>query len=65
MGTEVGASEDTMALFLGRVDYPLDSSPIWRYTAKDALHPPKIAAIDQLRKAIAETEKALQDKKKP
>ena len=65
LGTEVGASEDTMALYFGGVEYPLDSAPLWRYTAKDALHPPKIAAIDQLRKDIAETEKALQAKKKP
>ena len=65
MGTEVGATEDTVELYIGGVDYPLDSAPIWRYTAKDALHPPKIPALDQLRKAIAETEKALQQKQKP
>jgi len=65
VGTQVGASEDTVALYLGGVDYPLDSSPIWRYTAKDALHPPKIPAIDELRKAILETEKATQQKKNP
>lgn len=64
-GTEVGAAEDTVALYLGRVDHPLDSPSIWRYTAKDALHPPKIPAIDELRKAINETEKATQQKKKP
>jgi len=65
LGTEVGASEDTLELYLGSDDYPLDSAPIWRYTAKDALHPPKIPALEQLRKAISETEKATQQKKKP
>ncbi len=65
LGTEIGASEDTVELYLGGVEYPLDSSPIWRYSAKDALHPPKIPALDQLRKAIDETEKALQQKQKP
>lgn len=65
LGTEVGASEDTLALYLGGNDYPLDSPAIWRYTAKDALHPPKISGIEELRKAINETEKATQRKKKP
>jgi len=65
MGTEVSASEDTVALYLGRVDYPLDRPFIWRYTAKDALHPPKVSAIDELRKAFDETEKSAQRKQKP
>jgi hypothetical protein len=67
MGSEIGPSEDSVALYLGGIDrpYPLDSPSLWRYTAKDALHPPKIAAIDQLRKAIAESEKAQQQQKKP
>jgi hypothetical protein len=65
VGTEVGASEDAVELYFGGVDDPLDSPPVWRYTAKDALHPPKVPAIDQLRKAIDETDKALQQKKKP
>jgi len=59
------SSEDTVELYLGGVAYPLDSPSIWRYTAKDALQPPKVPAIDQLRKAINETEKALQQKHKP
>lgn len=65
LGTEVGASEDTLALYLGGNDYPLDSPAIWRYTAKDALHPPKVPGVEELRKAINETEKATQQKKKP
>ena len=65
MGTAVGASDDTLELYLGGVDYPVDNSPIWRYTAKDALRPPVVPAIDQLRKAFDETEKAAQRKQKP
>jgi hypothetical protein len=65
MGTEVGPSEDRLELYLGGVDYPLDHLPIWGYTAKDALNPPKIPALEEFRKAINETEKALQQKKKP
>ena len=64
-GTEIGASEDTLELYLGGKDYPLDSAPIWRYSAQNALHPPKVPGIDELRKAINETEKATQQKKKP
>ena len=65
MGTAVGASEDTVELYLGGVDYPLDNAPIWRFSAKDSLRPPSIPAIDQLRKAFEETEKAAQKKQKP
>lgn len=65
VGTQVGPSEDTIELYLGGVEYPLDSPPIWRYMARGALRPPKPRAIDQLRKAIDETEKALQQKQKP
>lgn len=65
VGTQVGSSDDTVELYVGGVDYPLDGTPIWRYTSKDALQPPKVPAIDQLRKAISETEKALQQKQKP
>src|SRR5215469_18792241 len=31
MGTAVGASDDTLVLYLGGVDYPLDNPSIWRY----------------------------------
>lgn len=65
LGTEISASEDTLQLYLGGNDYPLDSPAIWRYTAKDALHPPKVPGIEELRKTINETEKAIQQKKKP
>ena len=65
MGTQIGGSDDMVELYLGRVEDPLDAPPIWRYTAKDALRSPKIPAIEQLRKAIQDTEKALQQKQKP
>ena len=64
LGTEIGESEDTVKLYLGG-DYPLDGPPIWRYSARDSLRPPKIPALDELRKAMDETEKALQKKKTP
>jgi hypothetical protein len=68
VGTEIGSSVDTLEVYRGGVEYPLDSAPLWRYMAKDALRPPQVPAVDQFRKAIDETEKAVaqkQGKKKP
>jgi hypothetical protein len=63
LSTEVGPSVDTLELYLGSVQYPLDSPALWRYMAKDALRPPVVPAVDQLRKAIDEAEKAASQKK--
>jgi len=68
VGTEIGPSVDSLEVYRGGVEYPLDSSPLWRYIAKDGLRPPQVPAIDQFRKAIDETEKTVaqkQGKKKP
>lgn len=63
MSNEVGASEDTLEVYHGGVQYPLDSPPVWRYVAKDCLRPPKVAAIEEFRKLIAEQEKPKQPSK--
>ncbi len=68
LGTEVGPSEDTFAVYRGKIEYPLDSSPVWRYVAKDSLSSPGVRAADEFRKAIAAAEKAAaqkQQKKQP
>lgn len=65
--TEVGSTQDTFVVYRGNPAYnnsannenPLDSPPAWRYTAKDALASPGVPAVDQFRKVIAESEKAL------
>jgi hypothetical protein len=62
IGTEAGPSEDSFEVYLGNTQYPLDSSPVWRYVAKDCLRLPPVSAVEQFRKAIAESEK-LQQKK--
>jgi hypothetical protein len=55
---EVGNPDDSFLVYLGGVDHPLDSSPMWRYTAKDCLQPhPRVAAVEEFRKAVAEAEK--------
>ena len=64
---EVGSTQDTFVVYRGNPAYnntandenPLDSPPVWRYTAKDALASPGVPAVDQFRKVIAESEKAL------
>jgi hypothetical protein len=44
------------------VEYPLDGAPIWNYSRKDALKAPDVQAVEEFRKAIAEAEKAAQQK---
>ncbi|HLH34235.1 MAG TPA: hypothetical protein VKX41_06140 [Alloacidobacterium sp.] len=66
--TEVGNTQDTFAVYRGHPAYnnsagnsdnPLDSPPVWRYTAKDALESPSVPAVDAFRKAVNDSEKAL------
>ncbi len=57
LGTQIGGSQDMLEVYLGGVDYPLDSSPLWRFTAKNALNGPAVPAVEEFRKAIEESEK--------
>ena len=57
LGSQIGSSDDTLEVYRGGVEYPLDSPPVWRYTARDALNAPHDAAVEQFRKAIDESEK--------
>jgi hypothetical protein len=61
--TEIGSTDDVFMVYRGGVEYPLDSPPLWRYTAKGALNAPNVPAVAQFRKAIEETEKQQQAKK--
>ncbi len=63
IGSQILSSDDTFEVYRGRRDYPLDASPVWRYMAKDSLSGPQVAAVEQFRKAIEESEK--QSKNKP
>jgi hypothetical protein len=65
--TEIGPTEDTFIVYRGRVEYPLDNAPVWRYVAKDALSSPSVPAVAQFQKVIEQTEKQLAQKqqKKP
>ena len=53
----MGDSDDTFLVYRGKRDHPLDSSPVWRYIAKDGLRSPGVPAVDEFRKAIVEAEK--------
>jgi hypothetical protein len=57
IGNEIGPSNDTFEVYRGGLQDPLDSPAVWRYVAKDCLRAPNVSAVDEFRKAIAETEK--------
>ena len=62
VSNQVGTVTDSFAVYSGRVASPLSSSAIWLYEAKHCLQPPKIAAIEEFRKAIADAAKAKSSK---
>ena len=62
LSNEIGSAQDAFEIYRGRVQYPLDSAPVWRYMAKDALSGPQVGAIEQFKKAIDESEKLRQAK---
>ena len=62
MNNEIGPSEDSFEVYMGRVDYPLDAPAVWRYMAKDALNGPQVTAVEQFRNAINESEQNRQQK---
>ena len=57
-GMQIGSEDDLLKVYLGNVQYPLDSSPVWSYMGHDALRAPSVAAVEQFRKAVEESEKA-------
>jgi hypothetical protein len=62
ISNEAGPAEDTFEVYLGRIEYPLEAAPVWRYSAKDALKAPHVRAVEQFRNLIDESEKQLQQK---
>lgn len=54
---EVGSSQDMFEVYRGQRDDVLNTSPVWRYNAKDALRSPDVPAVEQFRKLIIEAEK--------
>jgi hypothetical protein len=66
LSKQVGASEDTFEVYRGRIGTgdPLDSAPVWRYMAKDALRSPAVPAVDQFRKVVEQADKEAQKQSK-
>lgn len=65
---DVGGADDDFEVYQGNVANPLDGPAVWRWVRKDGLHPHDVPAVDEFRKAVAETEKAIaaaQQGKKP
>jgi len=58
LGNEIGPSEDSFEVYRGGIEKPLDSTPVWRYIAKDCLRAPNVSAVEEFRKAVAEAEKS-------
>lgn len=62
---EGGSPQDMFAVYRGTGEStdpnssPLDASPVWRYSSKDALASPSVPAVEVFRKLIAESEKQL------
>jgi len=65
IGSEIGPSEDSFEVYRGRVQYPLDAPPVWRYTGHDGLRSPTVRAVEEFRKALEEAEKAAGQKSQP
>jgi hypothetical protein len=57
ISNEVGPSDDTFEVYRGGNSDPLDSPAVWRYVAKDCLRAPDMRAVEEFRKAIADSEK--------
>lgn len=54
---EVGPTEDMFAIYRGKRDDALESSPVWRYNAKGSLSGPHVRAVEEFRKLVIEAEK--------
>lgn len=63
IGNEVGAKDDSFAVYRGDVVDPLDAPAAWRYSAKNCLGAPQVTAVEEFRKAVAEAEKPKPPKK--
>ena len=62
---EVGGNQDTFMVYRGDLQDALNNAPAYRFIAKNGLHSPDVPAVTEFRKAIEETEKQINSKKKP
>jgi hypothetical protein len=52
-GMQVGGEDDLFKVYLGNVQYPLDSSPVWSYMGHDALKTPSVPAVEESERVAA------------
>ena len=55
-------ADDMLKVFQGKVQYPVDNAPVWKYTGKNGLKAPEVKAVAEFRKAVEESEKAAAQK---
>jgi hypothetical protein len=57
---EIGSAtaEDSFFVYMGKIQDPLNSPPVWRLTEKNALKPHGVPAVDAFRKAVDDAEQA-------
>ena len=60
---ETGPPDDMFVVYDGSISLPLDGTPVWRYTGKNALRSPDVPAVAEFRKLIEAALK--QQKTKP
>jgi hypothetical protein len=63
-GVQEGGAEDAFELFIGGDGYSANSAPIWVCRKVDGLKAPTMSAVEQFKKAVEETEKAIAEKQK-
>ncbi len=61
-GGDIGTTDDSFEVYQGKVQYPLDTAPLWRCRGNNILDSPHVRAVEQFRKTIDESEKAQKHK---
>ena len=64
IGVQEGGAEDAFEVFIGGDQYSANSAPVWVCRKVDGLKAPTMSAVEEFRKAVEETEKAIAQKQK-
>ena len=55
---EIGFTDDSLVVYDGASERPLDSAPGWRYLGQEGLRPHSVPAVDEFRRAVNAADKA-------